>query len=81
MAAGTKYGKWAAGEKVYGGLDGGFPLAVFDANMDAAVVLSPFNSFMSATQASFASEKGNDTNVAFGPLPSVKNVSAFEHPM
>lgn len=70
-----KFGKWAQGENVYGELDGGFPLVVFDSKMKTAAVLSPMNTFMTALQTSITSKKTNDTMLTFGPLSTIVEAS------
>jgi len=60
---------------VYGALDGGFPLVVFDSVMETAVVLSPLNSFMAASQTSFTDKKSNETAITLGPHSSIDTVS------
>ena len=70
-----KFGKWTESEKVYGELDGGFPLVVFDSKMETAVVLSPMNTFMTALQTSITSKKTNDTMLTFGPLSTLVEAS------
>lgn len=74
MVSITKFGKWSSSESVYGNFDGGFPLAVFDSDMKNAIVLSPLNSFMAATQASFVGNKTNESMLTFGPLSSIDSV-------
>ena len=75
MAKDIKIGKWSSGlGDVYGNVDGGFPLVVFNADMDAAMVLSPATTFMSATQYSFKDDITNDTVVTFGPMSSIDEV-------
>ena len=69
-----KFGQWGKDE-VYGNLDGGLPLVVFDSSMEAAVVLSPLNSFMAATQTSFTNQATNETAITLGPLSSIDTVS------
>ena len=75
MAAVLKFGKWSSTEDVYGTVQGGFPLVVFDSDMKVAVVLSPFNTFTSANQATFLSAEDQQNLVSFGPLASINNVS------
>ena len=78
MAKDIKIGKWSStlGD-VYGNVDGGFPLVVFNADMDTALVLSPATSFMSATQYSFKDEQTNETVMTFGPMSSIDKVSYY----
>ena len=78
MAKDIKIGKWSStlGD-VYGNVDGGFPLVVFNADMDTALVLSPATTFMSATQYSFKDEQTNETVMTFGPMSSIDKVSWY----
>ncbi len=48
---------------------------VFDSVVEMAVVLSPLNSFMAASQTSFTDKKNNETAITLGPLSSVDTVS------
>ena len=66
--------EWTAEKGVYGKVDGGFPLVVFNADMDTAMVLSPATTFMSATQYSFKDENTNNTVITFGPMSSIDEV-------
>ena len=66
--------EWSPDKGVYGNIDGGFPLVVFNADMDAALVLSPATTFMSATQYSFKDEQTDDTLITFGPMSSIDEV-------
>ena len=70
----TNIGKWASQTQVYGNLDGGFPLVIFNEAMDTALVLSPATTFMSATQYSFKDTKSGDTTLTFGPMSSINEV-------
>ncbi len=79
MASNARFGKWSKTEKVYGDVDGGFPLVVFDSKMMSAVVLSPLTSFMSAIQTSFTSEKTGDTMLTFGPFSTITEVRVGVH--
>ena len=75
MAKDIKIGKWSSSlGDVYGNVDGGFPLVVFNADMDAALVLSPATTFMSATQYSFKDEQTNETVITFGPMSTIDEV-------
>ena len=69
-----KIAEWSPDQGVYGKVDGGFPLVVFNADMDAALVLSPATTFMSATQNSFKDEQTNETVITFGPMSSIDEV-------
>ena len=66
--------EWSPEKGVYGKVDGGFPLVVFNADMDTALVLSPATTFMSATQYSFQDNQTNETIVTFGPMSSINEV-------
>ncbi len=70
-----KFGRWSSSEAVYSDLDGGFPLVVFDSDMETAVVLSPLNTFMAASQTSFTNQKTNETAITLGPLSTIDTVS------
>ena len=67
--------QWTPENGVYGKVDGGFPLVVFNEDMDTAMVLSPATTFMSATQYSFKDENTNDTVITFGPMSSIDEVN------
>ena len=66
--------EWTPKKGVYGKIDGGFPLVLFNASMNAALVLSPATTFMSATQYSYQDDQTNDTVIAFGPMSSINKV-------
>ena len=70
----TKIGKWASQMPVYGDLDGGFPLVIFNKAMDTTLVLSPATTFMSATQYSFKNIQTGDMTLTFGPMSSIDEV-------
>ena len=74
MIDSIKIGVWGH-DDVYGKLDGGFPLVVFDKAMSEAVVLSPLNTFMSANQMSFTDQNTKEKALTFGPLSSIDSVS------
>lgn len=74
MAKDIKYGVWSPETGVYGDIDGGFPLVVFDSTMDNTVVLSPLSSFMSANQITFTDDQTGDKVLTFGPISSVNEV-------
>ena len=74
MINSIKIGLWGH-DDVYGKLDGGFPLVVFDKAMSKAVVLSPLNTFMSANQMSFTDQTTKEKALTFGPLSSIDTVS------
>ena len=67
--------KWSSQTQVYGDLDGGFPLVIFNEAMDTALVLSPATTFMSATQYSFKDPQTGDMTLTFGPMSSVEEVN------
>ena len=70
-----KFGLWSQGDdNVYSAMDGGFPLVFFDSTMTNAVVLSPLNSFMSATQTSFTNNMTKEEALTLGPLGSINDV-------
>ena len=77
VAKDIKYGVWSPKTDVYGDIDGGFPLVVFDATMDNTVVLSPMNSFMSANQISFTEDVSGYKVLTFGPISSIDEVREF----
>lgn len=70
----TKIEKWSSQTEVYGDLDGGFPLVIFNEAMDTALVLSPATTFMSATQYSFKDPRTGDMTLTFGPMSSIEEV-------
>ena len=72
-----KIEKWTSQTEVYGNLDGGFPLVIFNEGMDTALVLSPATTFMSATQYSFKDPQSGDRTITFGPMSSVEKVLNF----
>ena len=74
VAAFIKVDKWATNTAIYGDIDGGFPLVVFDSEMENAVVLSPSSDFMSANQATFMNDKTGEKTLTFGPLSSITEV-------
>ena len=69
-----KIDKWSPDTPVYGGIDGGFPLVVYDSAMENAVVMAPGTDFMSANQATFTSDKTGEKTLTFGPLSSITEV-------
>jgi hypothetical protein len=71
MAAFMKIDKWSPDTPVYGDIDGGFPLVVFDSEMENAVVMAPATDFMSANQATFTDPVTGEKTLAFGPLSSI----------
>ena len=77
MTAHIKIDKWSSNTAVYGDVDGGFPLVVFDSVMENAVVLSPSSDFMSANQATFKNDKTGENTLTFGPLSTITEVSAL----
>ena len=71
-----KINKWSPDIPVYGDIDGGFPLVVYDSDMENAVVMSPAGpDFMSANQATFTDSKTGEKMLTFGPLSSITEVS------
>lgn len=66
--------QWTSQTEVYGDLDGGFPLVIFNEAMTTALVLSPATTFMSATQHSFKDEQTGETMLTFGPMTSIEEV-------
>lgn len=72
MASKSKIGVWSPdGDGVYGDIDGGFPLVVFDSTMENTLVLSPLNTFMSANQMTFLDMTTGEKLITFGPLNSI----------
>ena len=71
----TKIEKWSSQAHVYGDLDGGFPLVIFNEAMDTALVLSPATTFMSATQYSFKDPQTGGMTLTFGPMSFVEEVN------
>ena len=74
MTDSIEIAEWTPKKGVYGSVDGGFPLVVFNEDMDAALVLSPATTFMSATQYSFQDKQTNETVITFGPMSSIDEV-------
>ena len=70
-----KIDKWSPDIPVYGDIDGGFPLVIYDSIMENAVVMSPAIDFMSANQATFINDKTGEKTLTFGPLSSITEVS------
>ena len=75
VAAFIKIDRWSPDIPVYGDIDGGFPLVVYDSVMENAVVLAPGEEFMAANQATFTDDKTGEKTLAFGPLSSITEVS------
>jgi hypothetical protein len=76
VAKDIKIGKWSSDPgDIYGNVDGGFPLAVFNSAMDTALVLSPATTFMSANQYSFKDDQTGETLLTFGPMSSIDQVA------
>ena len=71
----TMIEKWSSQTPVYGDLDGGFPLVIFNEAMDTAMVLSPATTFMSATQHSFKDPQTGNMTLTFGPMSSIDEVN------
>ena len=68
-------GLWSHNASIYHGVDGGFPLILFDSVMENTIVLSPYNTFMSAGTEFKASTRGsNNATFGFGILSSVDAV-------
>ena len=72
--SGAQIGQWSPGVEIQHGFDGGFPMVLFDAMMENTLVLSPFNTFMSAGTDFIASADNSSTMVNFGILSSVDSV-------
>ena len=66
--------EWTPDKGVYGKVDGGFPLVVFNSAMDTALVMSPASTFMSATQYNYQDNQTKDTIITFGPMSSINEV-------
>ena len=80
MAKDIKIGKWSSTpEDIYGNVDGGFPLVVFNSAMDTALMLSPASTFMSANQYSFKDDQTGETVLTFGPMSSIDEVIMIVH--
>ena len=76
MAKDIKIGKWSSNPgDIYGNVDGGLPLVVFNSAMDTALVLSPATTFMSANQYSFKDDQTGETVLTFGPMSSIDEVN------
>ena len=72
--SGIRIDGWPPQQGFYESLDGGFPLVIFNEDMDTAVVLSPATTFMSVTSDSFKDEQTNETAITFGPMGSIDEV-------
>ena len=70
-----KIGRWSPDVPVYGDIDGGFPLVVYDSVMENAVVMAPASDFMSANQATFTNKATGEKTLTFGLLSSITEVS------
>jgi len=66
--------EWSSDETIPGGYDGGVPLVVFDSALENTVVISPANTFMSASQASWSPKSSKSPAVGFGITGSVSYV-------
>ena len=66
--------EWSPDEDIPGGYDGGVPLVVFDSALENTVVISPANTFMSASQATWSPESSKSPAVGFGISGSVNDV-------
>ena len=76
MAKDIKIDKWSSNPgDIYGNVDGGFPLVVFNSAMDTALVMSPATTFMSANQYSFKDDQTGETVLTFGPMSSIDQVN------
>ena len=76
MANDIKIGKWSSNPgDIYGNVDGGFPLVVFNSTMDTALVLSPATTSMSVNQYSFKDDQTGETLLTFGPMSSIDQVA------
>ena len=74
FAAFIKFGVFDSTSDVYSNIDGGFPLIIFDKNMDKTLVISPLDTFMSATQAAFTPNGYKRPIFGFGIVPEVDSV-------
>ena len=70
----TQIGQWTPDVEIYHGVEGGFPLILFDSVMDNAIVISPFNTFMSAGTGFTASTNDSKPTIGFGIISSVDSV-------
>lgn len=68
----SKVDQWAPDVEIYHNDDGGYPLIVFDSSMTNTVVLSPFNTFMSASSTYW--KLADSSYVGFGIISSVNEV-------
>ena len=74
VAAVVKIGRWSPTTGIYGDVDGGFPLVVFDSKMENTVVLAPLIDFFIANQISFTDSITGERVLTFGPISSVEEV-------
>ena len=77
MTDSIEIAEWTPDKGVYGKVDGGFPLVVFNSAMDTALVLSPASTFMSATQYNYKDNQTKDTIITFGPMSSIDQVGKW----
>ena len=81
--AGGQLGKQTTGkldsktEEIYNKVDGGFPIAIFDSQMENTLVIAPQNSFMSGHQTTWKPSEAKDGNYwGSGLLGTVESVPA-----
>ena len=74
MTDSIEIAEWTPDKGVYGKVNGGFPLVVFNSAMDTALVLSPATTFMSATQYNYQDDQTKDRIITFGPMSSIDEV-------
>ena len=74
MTDSIEIAEWTPDKGVYGNVDGGFPLVVFNSAMDTALVLSPATTFMSANQYNYQDDQTKDRIITFGPMSSIDEV-------
>ena len=73
--SGIRIDGWPPQQGIYENLDGGFPLVIFNQDMDTAVVLSPATTFMSSASNSFQDDQTSETTLTFGPMSSINEVN------
>lgn len=66
--------EWSPSVPLAGGIDGGTPLVIFDSAMQNTVVISPANTFMTASQSTWQPKTSSSPAVGFGIISSVDTV-------
>ena len=74
--ADVQIGQWSSDVVIQHGADGGFPIVLFDSAMQNTLVISPYNTFMSAGTEFVPPSKNSqtDAHLDFGILSSVDGI-------